>query len=114
MTTHICFVLDRSGSMASIADDVVGGYNTFLADQQADGKDAVMTLVQSDTQDPFEVMADAVPIAEMVPLTPATFVPRSGTPLLDALGRAIAHVAAREAKLAELHAAPEDVLVVAF
>jgi Mg-chelatase subunit ChlD len=114
MTTHICFVLDRSGSMSTIADDVVGGFNTFLADQQADGNDAVMTLVQFDTQDPFEVVADAVPIAEMVPLTGATFVPRAGTPLFDALGRAIAHVSARQAKLAELHVAQDDVLVVAF
>jgi Mg-chelatase subunit ChlD len=114
MTTHICFVLDRSGSMATIADDVVGGFNTFLADQQADGTDAVMTLVQFDTQDPFEVVADAVPIAEMVPLTGATFVPRGATPLLDALARAIAHVSARQAKLAQLHVAPDDVLVVAF
>jgi hypothetical protein len=33
---HIYFVLDRSGSMKSIASDVVGGFNAFLADQQAD------------------------------------------------------------------------------
>jgi hypothetical protein len=30
---HISVVFDRSGSMASIADDIVGGFNTFL-DQQ--------------------------------------------------------------------------------
>jgi hypothetical protein len=32
---HIYFVLDRSGSMESIASDVVGGFNALLADQQA-------------------------------------------------------------------------------
>src|SRR5688500_9013338 len=114
MSTHIGFVLDRSGSMATIAEDVVGGFNTFLADQQADGNDAVMTLVQFDSQDPFEVLADAVPVAEMVPLTAATFVPRGGTPLFDALSRAITHVTARQATLAELDVPLEDILVVAF
>lgn len=114
MTTHICFVLDRSGSMASIAPDVVGGFNTFLSDQQADGKDAVMTFVQFDTQDAFEVLADAVPMAEMVPLTAATFVPRGGTPLFDALARAIVHAGARAAQRAELDLPAEDVLMVAF
>lgn len=114
MSTHICFVLDRSGSMATIAQDVVGGFNTFLADQQADGNDAVMTFVQFDSQDAFEILADAVPVAEMVPLTGAAFVPRGGTPLLDALSRAITHVSARQAKLAELDVPLEDVLVVAF
>ena len=34
---HIYFVLDRSGSMSSMASDVIGGFNRFLADQQADG-----------------------------------------------------------------------------
>ena len=100
--------------MATIAEDVVGGFNTFLADQQSDGKDAVMTLVQFDSQDAFEVLADAVPVAEMVPLTAATFVPRGGTPLFDALSRTVTHVATRQAKLAELNVPLEDVLVVAF
>jgi len=47
---HIYFVLDRSGSMQSIAPDVIGGFNAFLAAQQADGSDALLTLVQFDSQ----------------------------------------------------------------
>ena len=73
---HIYFLLDRSGSMESMADDVVGGFNGFLATQQADGHDAVLTLVQFDSQDPHEVLVDAVPIAEVRPLDPARFQPR--------------------------------------
>lgn len=49
---HIYFLLDRSGSMEPMADDVVGGFNGFVAAQQAEGRDAVMTLVQFDSQAP--------------------------------------------------------------
>jgi Mg-chelatase subunit ChlD len=87
---HIYFVLDRSGSMESIASDVVGGFNAFLADQQADGADALMTLVQFDSQDPHEVLAEAKPISDVPRLTSETFAPRGGTPLYDAMGHAIA------------------------
>lgn len=87
--------------MNSMRDDVIGGFNTMLAEQQADGADAVMTLVQFDSQDAHEVVADAVPVAEMVPLSPATFLPRASTPLLDATGLLITKASAREATLAE-------------
>ena len=29
-TTHISVVLDRSGSMAGLVDDTIGGFNTWL------------------------------------------------------------------------------------
>ena len=34
--THITVILDRSGSMESIRDDTVGGFNTFLQQQKAE------------------------------------------------------------------------------
>jgi len=34
---HLYLLLDRSGSMSTIADDVVGGFNTFLAAQGSSG-----------------------------------------------------------------------------
>jgi len=73
---HIFFLLDRSGSMEPMADDVVGGFNGFLAAQQAEGHDALMTLVQFDSQDPHEVLVNARPIAEVRPLDRARFHPR--------------------------------------
>ncbi len=67
-TVHLYVLLDRSGSMSAMAEQVVGGFNRLLADQQADGADARVTLVQFDSADPHEVLADALPIAEVVPL----------------------------------------------
>jgi hypothetical protein len=71
---HIYFVLDRSGSMNAIATDVVGGFNSFLAD----GDDALMTLVQFDSQDSHEVLADALLLSDMEELGAHSFVPRRG------------------------------------
>ena len=51
-------MLDRSGSMASISDDVVGGFNTFLAEQRKQEGGGRVTLVQFDGQDPFEILID--------------------------------------------------------
>ena len=87
--THLYILLDRSGSMSSIANDVIGGYNTFLREQKKDGADARVTLVQFDSSNPQEVVAAGVPIAEMVELTSDTFLPRGSTPLLDATGKLI-------------------------
>lgn len=80
----IWFLLDRSGSMASIADDVVGGFDTFIADQRADAGDARLTLVQFDGQDPHQVLVDAAPL-DRVRSIAGRFRPRGNTPLFDAV-----------------------------
>ena len=82
----IWFLLDRSGSMASIADDVIGGFNTFFAEQKAEPGDAVVSIIQFDSNDPQETLVNRRPITDVRPLSPRSFQPRGGTPLLDALG----------------------------
>jgi len=117
MTTtnlHIYFVLDRSGSMESIANDVIGGFNGFLTEQQADGSDALMTLIQFDSNDPHEVLAEAVPIANVRPLTRASFAPRGGTPLYDAMGHAITDATIRIEQRHEARQPDESILFVTF
>ena len=111
---HLYVLLDRSGSMASIADDVIGGYNSLLVDQQAEGADARVTLVQFDGQNPHEVVADAVPILEVLPLDAGTFVPRGATPLLDATGLLLTRASQREASLAALDEPAEEIIVVSI
>ncbi len=99
--THIYILLDRSGSMSSIANDVIGGFNQMIKDQKANGPDAKVTFVQFDSQDPQYVVVAGAPIAEITDLTATSFSPRAGTPLLDAtgllIGRARVEAAAREA-----------------
>jgi len=87
--THITVVLDRTGSMESIRDDTIGGFNAFLNKQKTEPGTATMTLVQFDSQDPYEIVHRFKPIAEVTELTRESYVPRASTPLLDAIGRAI-------------------------
>jgi hypothetical protein len=87
--THITMILDRTGSMESIRHDTIGGFNAFLQGQKAAPGTATLTLVQFDSQDPYEVVHNFVPIALAAELTPETYVPRASTPLFDALGRGI-------------------------
>lgn len=97
--THLSVILDRTGSMESIRDDVIGGFNAFLNEQKAAPGFATMTLVQFDSQDPYEVLQDFARVANVPELERTTFVPRASTPLLDAIGRGINDL---EQKLAQM------------
>jgi len=82
--THIYILLDRSGSMSSIANDVIGGFNHLISEQKKNGPDAKVTFVQFDSQDPQHVVVAGAPISEITDLTSETYIPRGSTPLLDA------------------------------
>jgi len=84
---EIICVIDRSGSMSTILDDAMGGFNTFLAAQKEVKGRAKMTLVQFDDQ--YEKIYDHVDIHEVRPFTKATYIPRGSTALLDAIGKTI-------------------------
>jgi len=86
--THIVVVLDRSGSMASVRADTIGGFNTFLEQQQKLPGMATMTLVQFDHE--YLVVHQAMNVSELAPLTEETYLPRGQTALYDAVGRAVA------------------------
>ena len=97
---EIVVIADRSGSMASIKNDAIGGFNTFLEEQKAVKGEANLTLVLFD--DKYEVPVDAQPIKSVEPLTEKTFVPRGMTAMNDAIGRALTVLEAK---------APEKVIV---
>ncbi|MBI5158089.1 MAG: VWA domain-containing protein [Acidimicrobiia bacterium] len=108
---HISIVLDRSGSMAAIADDIVGGFNEYLSRQRDVQGDARMSLVQFDSQDPFEVVFDGLDLHEVRPLDRHSYAPRGSTPLFDAVGRMIARID-RDIVHRRTHALPEEDQVV--
>ncbi len=73
--THIIMVLDRSGSMQSIKNDVIGGFNQFLEDQKKVDGQASLTLAQFD--DEYEVLEDFTDLQKVKLLDQNTYVPRS-------------------------------------
>jgi len=109
--THISIILDRTGSMETIRDDTIGGFNTFLNDQKKQPGIATMTLVQFDTVDPYEIIHKFKPIQEVPELTHETYIPRASTPLLDAMGRGINDIEKSLAELSE-EERPSKVVVV--
>ena len=108
---HISVVLDPSGSMASIADDIVGGFNEYLAEQRQVAGRARVTLAQFDGQDPFEVLIHGVDLREVTDLDRSSYRPRGNTPLFDAIGRMIAKIDADRAARTEVGAPEEDQVV---
>lgn len=86
--TYIAVLLDRSGSMGSVKNDTIGGFNQFLKDQKTAGDNALLTLVQFDTGG-IDTIHESLAIKDVPELTDATYQPRGGTPLLDALGKSI-------------------------
>lgn len=99
--TDITFLLDRSGSMAMIQDDVVGGIDAFIQEQKkVDGK-ANFTLIQFDSSNPQEVVLESKDIKLVEGFTSEQFTPRGGTPLLDALGMCIENAGKRLAAMRE-------------
>ena len=97
--TEIAIVLDRSGSMASMAKEAVGGFNGFLESQQKLPGDARLTLVLFDHE--YIVTYDGRPIKDVPPLDGHTYVPRGTTALLDAIGRTINTIGERLDKTPE-------------
>ena len=108
---HITVILDRSGSMEGIREDTIGGFNSYLKEQKKQPGEATLTLVQFDSQNPYEVIEHFRPLAEVPELTTETYAPRGGTPLLDALGKGIHDLDGSVKKLAE-DQKPERVVMV--
>lgn len=113
-TVHIYFLLDVSGSMQSIASDVIGGFNAFRSEQLATcreaGIEALLTLVQFDSNNPHDVVAAAQSMEDVAELSAATYRPRGGTPLYDAIGALVADASIR----AEQSDRPEEIMFVIF
>jgi hypothetical protein len=110
--THMTVILDRTGSMESIRDDTIGGFTTFLKKQKKEPGTATLTLVQFDSQDPYELIHRFKPIGEVPELNRETYVPRASTPLLDALGRGINDLEKSLSELKEEDCPSKVVLVV--
>ena len=89
--TEIVFILDRSGSMAGLESDTIGGFNSMLKKQQEEVEgDALVSTILFDHES--IVLHDRVPIADVKPLTTADYEVRGMTALLDAVGDAVKHI----------------------
>ena len=98
--------------MAPIANDVIGGFNTFIDEQIRNGADARMSIVQFDSQDPQDVTVWGAPLPEITHLDSESFVPRGSTPLLDATGLLIGRTMVDQAARGAAGLQAEDIIFV--
>jgi hypothetical protein len=88
--TEVVFLIDRSGSMVSIADDMIGGMKTFVEDQKKLPDPCVVSVYQFDQE--YQMVFEERPLPEVPELV---LEPRGSTALLDAMGRTINAVGIR-------------------
>lgn len=88
--TELVFILDRSGSMAGLEDDTIGGFNAMIKKQKDAPGEAIVSTVLFDNES--TVIHDRVDIRRLEPMTRKQYCVRGCTALLDAVGGAIHHI----------------------
>lgn len=92
-STLIAVVLDKSGSMASLANDVIGSFNKFLNEQKslptASTQTCEFTITMFDTKYHTQPLTDLQKVEE---LNNQTYKPDGCTALYDAIGRTIHNI----------------------
>ena len=88
--TEIVFILDRSGSMAGLETDTVGGFNAMVERQKKEDGDALLSAVLFSNDS--EVLYDRVDVRKVEPMTDAQYRVGGCTALLDAIGDAVHHI----------------------
>ena len=88
--TELVFILDRSGSMAGLEADTIGGFNAMTQKQRKEPGEALVSTVLFDNE--TQVIHDRVPLDKVPALTQKEYYVRGCTALLDAVGGAIHHI----------------------
>lgn len=97
--TEMIFILDRSGSMESLTEETIGGFNSLIEKQKEEPGEARVTTVLFD--DKYELLHDHTPVQEIQRLTRKEYYARGCTALLDAVGITIDRVGGRLAETPE-------------
>ena len=107
--TELVFILDRSGSMAGLESDTIGGFNAMIEKQKKnEGECWVSTVFFSDRS---RVVHDRLPLEKVPPMTDREYSVGGSTALLDAIGAAVKHIASIH-KYARAEDVPEHTLFV--
>ena len=88
--TELVFILDRSGSMAGLESDTIGGFNAMIEKQKKEkGECYVSTVLFNNVS---TVLHDRVKLSDIRPMTDREYFVGGCTALLDALGGAVHHI----------------------
>ncbi|WP_099362593.1 vWA domain-containing protein [Fredinandcohnia onubensis] len=84
MKTELVFILDKSGSMAGLEADTIGGYNSMLKKQKKAEGEAFVTTVLFNHH--YELLHDRINVKGISPITEKDYEVSGTTALLDAIG----------------------------
>ena len=88
---EIVCVLDKSGSMEIVREDIVGSFNTFLSAQKESAPDAIFTLILFDSNSALKTKN----IKDFDELTYDQYKTEGNTALYDAIGAGISDLESR-------------------
>jgi uncharacterized protein YegL len=88
--TEMVFILDRSGSMAGLEEDTIGGFNAMIEKQKKEEGEALVSTVLFSAES--TVIYDRVDIRKIEPMTEKQYNVYGSTALIDAIGQAIHHI----------------------
>lgn len=108
--TELVFIVDRSGSMAGLEKDTIGGFNSMLKEQAELEGEARVTTVLFDNQ--YRLLHDRIDIRALAPLSEADYRVGGGTALLDAIGRTMEKIRAVQKQTAEDYRAEKVLFVI--
>ena len=107
--TELVFILDRSGSMAGLESDTIGGFNSLIEKQKKQDGKCFVTTVLFDHE--IITLHDRVKLESVKPMTDKEYEVRGCTALLDAIGTTIKHIAGIH-KYARREDVPENTMFV--
>ena len=108
--TELVFILDRSGSMAGLEKDTIGGYNAMLEQQRKVDGECIITTVLFDNH--YSLLHDRIDIRAVKPITGKDYFVGGSTALLDAIGKTIQKIATAQKNTAEDYRAEKVMFVI--
>lgn len=108
--TELVFILDRSGSMAGLESDTIGGYNAFLQKQKKQDGECRITTVLFDNQ--IELLHDRIDLPAVRPLTEQDYQVGGCTALNDAIGLTVSRIGDVQKRTAEEYRAGKVLFVI--
>ncbi len=100
--TELVFILDRSGSMAGLEEDTIGGFNSMISKQKDEEGTCYVTTVLFDHE--ISTLHDRIRLTDIAPLTDKDYTVRGCTALIDAIGSTVSRISS-----IHKYARPEDV-----
>ena len=108
--TELVFILDKSGSMAGLEADTIGGFNAMLKKQQKAAGEALVTTVLFDHR--YELLHDRMNVKGIFPLTEKDYEVGGTTALLDAMGFTIQKIVNVQKRTSEEERAEKVLFVI--